>query len=228
MKMTKREELPRRELRYRKSIVEMLNWEDIYYDLNELSEQAGMIKYAWDDENVLNAIDGDEELLWELKLAYTGLSEECDRLREHLADFWDCESDNFNSVFAAVNTKLPDKFLVDVYDSGDYFRAEDYEGKEAESVNREKLKRLTKDKLLDLIGDSLSLLLRYLDIKDRINAIASAVEIVQDENGAILQAVKDIEEQYIVAERVKFDWRDKETERFEDLLKLIPDRIWVE
>ena len=228
MKMKKREELPRQALRYRKSIVETLNWEFIYYDLNELSEQAGMIEYAWDDENILDAIDGDEELLWELKLAYTGLSDECDRLKENFDDYWDYKADDFNSLFVAVNTKLPDKFLVDVYDDGDYFKAEDYESKEAERVNQERLKRLTKDKLLDLIGDSLSLLFRYLDIKDRINAISSAVEIIQDENGAILQAVKNIENQYILAERVKFDWRDKATERFDELLKLIPDRIWVE
>jgi hypothetical protein len=87
---------------------------------------------------------------------------------------------------------------------------------------------LTKDNLLDLEGDSLSILLRYLDIRDRISAIASAVEIVQDENGTILQAVKDVEEQYILADKAGFNCSDSTVQKFNRLLERIPDRIWTE
>ena len=46
-------------LRYKKAILQQLNIYDITTDLEELAEVAYNVLYAWDDDNLLEALDGD-------------------------------------------------------------------------------------------------------------------------------------------------------------------------
>lgn len=227
--MRKREELPRRRLR-EKSLIEMLNYAALWNELMEMAETAADIEYAWDEDNILNALDGDEEMVWEMKLAYAGLSDECDRIQSMRDYEYVFSNENFDLLMKAVSARFPDEYRMLQYDEDeeDYFPMSEYAAYAEREACIVKLKRMTKDELLNLVENSLAFVLHYLDIKDRITALNSVVEIIQDENGAILQAVKDIEQQYILADRVGFNRKDKATQKYDELLTHIPDKLWVE
>ena len=68
----------------------------------------------------------------------------------------------------------------------------------------------------------------YLDIREKVNALGSVIEIITDENKAILDAVKSIETLYEEAEKIDFRPYAKATEALDNTLRLLPDKIWVE
>ena len=104
----------------------------------------------------------------------------------------------------------------------------DYEEEIAEGEAIKQLKRLTKDELLRTAGKCFRVVLAYLDIREKINALGSVIEIITDENKAILDAVKSIEAQYEEAEKINFKPYAKATEALDNTLRLLPDKIWVE
>ena len=83
-------------------------------------------------------------------------------------------------------------------------------------------------RLLRTAGECFRVVLAYLDIREKINALGSVIEIITDENKAILDAVKSIETQYEEAEKIKFQPYTKATEALDNTLRLLPDKVWVE
>ena len=72
-------------LRYKKAILQQLNIYDITTDLEELAEVAYNVLYAWDDDNLLEALDGDEEQVEEFKILAAELSSDCERLLDAIS-----------------------------------------------------------------------------------------------------------------------------------------------
>ena len=111
----------------------------------------------------------------------------------------------------------------------DYFDfLHDYEEVVAEEEAIKQLKRLTKDELLRTAGECFRVVLAYLDIREKVNSLGAVIDIITDENKAILDAVKNIESLYEEAEKTHFRPYDKATEAFESTLRLLPDKLWIE
>ena len=227
--MNKRQEKARM-LRYKKSILQHLNLYDIKTDLDDLVEVADNVMYAWDDDNLLEALDGDEEQVEEFKILMAELAGDCERLSE--AIYYSGVDEHFDTFFVGLAMKdRPLQYRMLGYDTVELDYSEflnDYEEEIAEGEAIKQLKRLTKDELLRTAGKCFRVVLAYLDIREKINALGSVIEIITDENKAILDAVKSIEAQYEEAEKTHFRPYDKATEAFERTLKLLPDKLWIE
>ena len=227
--MNKRQDKARM-LKYKKSILQQLNLYDIQSDLADLVEVADNVMYAWDDDNLLEALDGDEEQVEEFKILMAELSSDCERLSE--AIYYSGVDDHFDAFFVSLAMKdRPPQYRMLGYDTVemDYFEfLNDYEEDIAEGEAIKQLKRLTKDELLRTAGECFRVVLAYLDIREKINALGSVIEIITDENKAILDAVKSIETQYEEAEKISFQPYAKATEALDKTLRLLPDKIWVE
>ena len=226
--MNKRQEKARM-LKYKKSILQQLNLYDIETDLEELAEVSYNVLYAWDDDNLLEALDGDEEQVEEFKILMAELSSDCERLLEAIRYG---VAEHFDAFFVSLAMKdRPPQYRMLGYDTVemDYFDfLYDYEEEIAEGEAIKQLKRLTKDELLRTAGECFRVVLAYLDIREKINALGSVIEIITDENKAILDAVKSIEALYEEAEKINFRPYAKATEALDNTLRLLPDKIWVE
>lgn len=227
--MNKRQEKARM-LKYKKSILQQLNIYDIKTGLDELVEVADNVLYAWDDDNILEALDGDEEQVEEFKILMAELSGDCERLSE--AIYYGGISEHFDAFFVSLAMKdRPPQYRMLGFDTVemDYFAfLNDYEEDIAEGEAIKQLKRLTKDELLRTAGECFRVVLAYLDIREKINALGSVIEIITDENKAILDAVKSIESLYEEAEKINFKPYTKATEALDNTLRLLPDKIWIE
>ena len=125
----------------------------------------------------------------------------------------------------------PPKYRMLGYDTVemDYFAfLNDYEEELAEKEAIKRLKRMTKDELLKTAGKCFRVVLAYLDIREKVNSLGAVIDIITDENKAILDAVKNIESLYEEAEKTHFRPYDKATEAFESTLRLLPDKLWIE
>lgn len=217
-------------LRYKKSILQQLNLYDIETDLEELAEISYNVLYAWDDDNLLEALDGDEEQVEEFKILMAELSGDCERLSE--AIYYGGISEHFDAFFVSLAMKdRPPQYRMLGFDTVemDYFAfLNDYEEDIAEGEAIKQLKRLTKDELLRTAGECFRVVLAYLDIREKINTLGSIIEIITDENKAILDAVKSIESLYEEAEKINFKPYAKATEALDNTLRLLPDKIWIE
>lgn len=227
--MNKRQEKAKM-LKYKKSILSQLNLYDIQTDLAELAEIADNVLYAWDDDNLLEALDGDEEQVEEFKILMAELSSDCERLSD--AIYYGTVNEHFDAFFVALTMNdRPPQYRMLGYDTVemDYFAfLNDYEEEIAENEAIKQLKRLTKDELLRTAGKCFRVVLAYLDIREKVNSLGMAIDIITDENKAILGAVKSIESLYEEAEKINFRPYEKATKDLDNTLRILPDKIWVE
>ena len=181
-------------LRYKKAILQQLNIYDITTDLEELAEVAYNVVYAWDEDNLLEALDGDEEQVEEFKILMAELSSDCERLLEAISYG---VNEHFDTFFVGLAMKgRPPQYRMLGYDTVemDYFDfLYDYDEVFAEEEAIKQLKRLTKDELLRTAGECFRVVLAYLDIREKVNSLGAVIDIITDENKAILDAVKSIE-----------------------------------
>lgn len=242
--MTKAEEKRRekaRQLRYRKPAVKDLTLDSIQEQLADIIEECAEVHWYCDSEDgwdtLLNALDGDDDDAWEFKLAFADLEGECERMRddmERVTD-WDAVlSDHFDLFFAGIRADAAGGGMMgwDDYES-DYFGLEPgWESNQAGKIAAEKLKRLTKDQLLDLMGQAFRVAVQFLALRSRYDDLKAAMDILREQNTALLQQVKAIEDLYDKAEAEgfsKYEYIRKDSEKALDrLLAQLPDRAWIE
>ncbi|MBQ1789007.1 MAG: hypothetical protein II008_02415 [Oscillospiraceae bacterium] len=230
-------------LRYRKPAVKDLNLASIQEQLTEIEEACADVHWYCDSEDgwdtLLNALDGDDEEAWEFKLAFSDLEGECERMREDMDrlnewDYDDLVGDHFDVFFAGICTASVGGGMwgFDEYEQ-DYFGLEP--GGESEAAEREaaeKLKRLTKDKLISLMGVAFRIAVQFLGLRSRYADLKAAMDIIREQNTALLKQVKAIEDLYDATEAEgfsKYDFRRSENEKALDrLLNALPDRAWIE
>ena len=77
-----------RQLRYQKPICKSLNLWSIREDLDDISESCDEVRYFtdYDDDTLLNALDGDEDDAQQFRLSFADLSAECEKMREDLEE----------------------------------------------------------------------------------------------------------------------------------------------
>lgn len=80
-----------RNLRYKRPVLASLGYEALFDELSELEEAC--VDIHWfidqDDDTLLNALDGDDEAVWEFKMAFADLEGKTDQLREAMRNNWE-------------------------------------------------------------------------------------------------------------------------------------------
>ena len=230
-------------LRYRKPAVKDLNLASIQEQLTEIEEACADVHWYCDSEDgwdtLLNALDGDDDEAWEFKMAFSDLEGECERMREDMDrlnewDYDDLVGDHFDVFFAGIGAASVGGGMwgFDEYE-GDYFGLEPgWESEAAEREAAEKLKRLTKDKLISLMGVAFRIAVQFLGLRSRYADLKAAMDILREQNTALLKQVKAIEDLYDATESEgfsKYDFHRSENEKALDrLLNALPDRAWIE
>ena len=227
-----------RALRYRRPMMRTLNWYQILETLGEISEAAADVR--WLDEDKIAEALGDEEEAFEFRTAFGDLCADCDRFRDDLDevrryDFISTDDDGeeeatlFDLFFPAVGTD-GDMYGFDAYEE-DYYPLDPIQYEFAGQEAKKRLKRLTKDQLLDAAGACLRIALQFVSIQYRYDCLSASLAILRGEHDGLLKTIKAIEEAYTAAEKAtdgfRYDW-GRELEALDKMINEIPERMWVE
>jgi len=87
--------------------------------------------------------------------------------------------------------------------------------------------RLTKKDMLATIGQSVGVLISFLDVRQRYDYLKAALDVVREENNSILKLLSNIQAAYVRAEAAGFLWHQEATVEFDRLVGELPDRVWV-
>ena len=218
-------------LRYKKPIAKGLTLDDIRDTLWEIIDACADVQYYIDEDNetLLNALDGDEDDAYEFKMMFSALSAECEQMQYDLNNEYIPEY--FDLFFAAVN-KGGEMLGFDTYES-DYYGLGRFESRLANEEAVKKMKRLTKDQLIEAAQICFRVYQSYIGLQYRYDCIEAALDILKDENTGYLQMVKKIEEAYTKAneETDGFRWSFRggsALKMLESLLDNMPQEAWIQ
>ena len=215
-------------LRYKKPIAKNLNLDAITQDLWNMQEVCEEIRWYTDSEDggdsLINALSGDEDEAYEFKMAFADLCAECERMLEDLQEEWVPEC--FDIFFVAVGAG--DLLGWDSYE-GDYFGISSYESNLAEKDSKGKLKRMTKDELIDASRQCFIVYQAYIGLRNRYDSLKASIDILRDQNTGVLQTVKEIEKLYDAAQEKQGNYAEysKEWEEFDRYADAMPQEAWI-
>ena len=215
-------------LRYKKPIAKNLNLDAITQDLWNMQEVCEEIRWYTDSEDggdsLINALSGDEDEAYEFKMAFADLCAESERMLEDLQEEWVPEC--FDIFFVAVGAG--DLLGWDSYE-GDYFGISSYESNLAEKDSKGKLKRMTKDELIDASRQCFIVYQAYIGLRNRYDSLKAAIDILRDQNTGVLQTVKEIEKLYDAAQKKQGNYAEysKEWEEFDRYADAMPQEAWI-
>ncbi len=220
-----------RNLRYKRPALASMGYDFIRPELWEIQDACTDIHYYidHDDDTLLNALDGDDEAVWEFKLAFADLEAKVERLIYAIGER--CDYDGFPRMFDDCTVALVgDQYDLVGYDSleEDYFSLCSYDEKLAQTEAGRRLMRLTKAEMRSTIGQCVKISWAFLDLRQQYDYLKATFDILRDENTSLLKQIKEIDSAYSAADAVEwYEWKD-EVKRFDRLLAALPDRAWVE
>ena len=219
-----------RSLRYKKPLMSNMSLWFIRESIDEMQEVISEVKwFAGDMESLVSAMDGDQDEACEFQMAFSDLDAELDRFREDLDDAWLPEC--FDELFAA--TLEPDMYGgmmgYDAYE-GDYYGLKPYEYGFAAKEAEKRIRRLTKQGLLEAVGACLKVYAQFVAIRYRYDCLEASLDILRAQNIGILKAIKAIEAQYEKAEEesshFKYDF-GKAVWELDRMVSEIPQQYWI-
>lgn len=238
-----------RRLRYQRPACMSLNWQTLRNDLSEMGDDIA--EAAWMDGDyalMSEAMDeSEDELTVEFQTAFGALEGELEQMREDMRmiedydrqqffgekadDEYDDPPKIFDMFFPAIG--LDDCMIGYDIEEHDYFGIETGMEAYVKGEARKRLKRLTKDELLDLAGACMNVARQYLSLKARYDGLNASIGILKGRHEETLRMVKGIEELYEKAaeetEDFRYDFMGRKTlDRLDAALAYLPDRFWVE
>lgn len=225
----KEEEIRRekaKNLRYKKPAVNGLTLFQIEEDLNEMQEACDEVVYfvESDMDSLIEALDGDCEEANQFRFNFSDLSAEVDQMSEDLRENWQPERfDDIMVACGAAETGGDDNFLMG-YDNyeGDYFGINPFHYEWAKSESVKRLKRLTKDELLENVAQTLKIVFAYIQLKSRYQDLKAAMDILRAVNREYLEAVKRLDELH-----ESIDKDSKANREFDSILEKLPQEAWL-
>lgn len=218
-------------LRYKKPIVKNLNLDSITQDLWDIQEECENVRWYTESEDgedsLINALDGDEDEVYEFKMAFADLCAECDKMREDLEEEWVPECFDIFFVTAGAGDMYGGLLGWDSFEQ-DYMGISSTDSF-AEDEAKKKLTQMTKDNLIAATRQCFKVYHAYIGLRNRYDSLKAAIDILRDQNTGYLQVVREIE---ILYEKVSEDeWsRDeyskaaREWKRYTDAL---PQEAWI-
>ena len=214
-------------LRYRKPLVKNINLDDIQYDICEISEKCDEVRYfvESDEETLINALDGDEDEVFEFKMMFAELSADCERMYEDLQQEYVPEC--FDIFFVAA-AKDKDMMGWDSYEQ-DYYGLSGFESSKAVEEAEKRLERLTKSQLIEASQQCFKIFYSYIGLRHRYDCLKAAMDILRDKNAGYLQMVKRIGELYKAAEKEEFKgYLSEACREYDRLLACMPQEAWIQ
>jgi hypothetical protein len=218
-----------RRLRYKRPALQMLSYEDITNELYEISSRCEEMQWTVnDDDALLDALGGNEEEAFEFKMAFSDLSATANQLNTELDDRWNgVSAEDFDDVMVGM---IGNKYNLIGFDNFemDYFRLLGYDRNLALSEAGKRVMRHTKSDMLSLIGQCLGITLAFQDLRYKYDYLQASFDILNEQDHALLNTIKEIETLYEEAEQHWGEWSPELSKRLDRLTQALPDRVWVE
>ena len=219
-------------LRYKKPIAKDLNLWQIQQDLDEMQEACYDIHWyvsSTDEETMIANMDGGEDEVYELKMAFSDLEAGILQFQEDLREQWIPEC--FDDLMPAMRQRDYGGYLgYDEYE-GDYFGIQPFEYDFAEQEAEKRVCRLTKKELLEACGQTLNVIIQYCSLKYRYDCLKTAFDVIKGENVKLLRLFRSIEEQYEKANEesdgFRYDW-GREVQALDSMLMEVPQEYWIQ
>lgn len=186
-----------RSLRYKRPALESLGFSHIQGELGTIDCECDDIRYfiESDEETLLAALDGDEEEEFEFKIAFADLGAKCEQLQNAISEFY-CgwhSSEKIDREFDdCIVSLIGNRYTLIGYDSAeeDYYSLVGYESELAYTEAGKRLMRHTKAEMLSKIGQSLGILIAYLDVRQQYDYLKATFDILRDKNTSVLKQIK--------------------------------------
>ncbi len=225
-----------RNLRWRKPMLTDLGYSSIRQGLEEISEACYDIEWLFDNDNedfIYEALEEAYEDYDEFKDAFMMIRLDADELQERFEEM--CHNqypyegdmeDYYNDFTVAL---IGNRYNLLGYDEfqQDYYHLVEYEKGVAVTEASKRVMRCTKADMLSRIGQCMGIALSYYDLRQRYDYLKNTFDMLRGENVSAIQVIRGIEKAYEEAEAVEFIcWKD-ETKAFNELLKQLPDKMWI-
>ena len=253
-----------RDTRWKVPSMQILGYYEMWSELQKMREALDDIHWFVEqgDETFLNAVEYDDEEENAFRIAFSELESHAESVNEMFNKYernarFIClmtqkEADDFDDADTAQYTtcrKFDDctvALLGERYNYGmmgyDAFQEDFYALDENDEVNatdaaKKRLMRLGKRDMLDLMGQSLSIVLAFNDFRVSYTLMVQTFQLIRGENLETLNAMREINRMYdevdkairYQKERDFYEQGDKLLiARFDGLLESLPERMWVE
>lgn len=221
-----------RALRYKRPALASMGYEHIQSELEEIVEACDDVAwFAGDIDTLIAALDGSDEEAHEFMLSCGDLSGKAGLLLEQLYEVGEWDPDGTARMYDDCTVALiGNRYDLVGFDTlqEDYFSLTAYDTELACTDAGKRFMRHTKAEMLSIIGQSVGILVAFLGVRQKYDYLQATLDVLRDESGSILQAVKAINAAYEKAEGVGFQDFRQEAQEFERLLWAVPERMWVE
>lgn len=219
-----------RALRYKRPALASMGYEWLDSELSEIEEACSDVAwYAQDDDALIAALDGNDEEAFEFRLMFSDLSAKCSSLKLRLYELgqWDEEgaAKTYDDCTVALIGNRYDTVGYDAWEE-DYYSLTGYDQELAHTEAGKHLMRHTKAEMISIIGQSVGILVAFLDLRHQYDYLKATMDVLRDGNQSILKAVKELEKLYDQAAEARFS--GKAGDQFDELLWTVPERMWVE
>lgn len=217
-----------RNLRYKKPAIAEMGYTAMMDKLFEIRDTCAEIRWLVDDdeETLLNALDENEEDEYEFKMAFSTLEAESEQLFETISDNYGIK-DYFDDCTVGLIGNRFNLVGFDDYEE-DYESLTSYESNLAFTKSGKKIMRMTKSEMLSIIGQCIGILISFQNVQMKYEYLKATFDILRDENNSILKTIKEIENAYKKAEEDGFYEFDDSTRKFNNLINMLPEKVWVE
>ena len=214
-----------RNLRYKRPALASTGYDNMINEIYEINDACGEVHWYFEDDgdNIIAAMEGDEDEAFEFKMAFADLEAKCDILMEEVRDNHSEIRDYYDDCTVGL---IGNRYKTVGYDGmeEDYCGLTQYEQELAYTEAGKRVCRLTKAEMLSTIGQCVGILLAYYDLRQTYDYLKATMDILRGENMSVLKVVKEIEEAY--ERQCENGWRDDK--EFKRLCNTLPERAWIE
>lgn len=214
-----------RNLRYKRGALASIGFETIMDELYGIEEACSEVHWFFEEEgdNIVAAMDGDEEEAYEFKMAFADLEAKCEQLRSIMDEEYGIDEYYDDCTLALIGNR----YNVVGFDSveEDYHSLCRYEADLATTEAGKRLMRLTKSEMLSRIGQCMGVALSFLDLRQSYDYLKATMDILRDKNMSALKVIKEIDTLYEKSQ----EYFDKSAnQEFQKLLNCLPEYIWLQ
>lgn len=219
-----------RQLRYKKPIVKNLNLDSIKEELFDIQGQCEDVHWYFDtdDDTLINALDGNEDEVYEFKTMFADLCEECEQMQYDLEAEWVPEllisflwRQGLGATMGDIWGMIHMSRIILVYHVPMHLRR----------MKQKILKQLTKDNLIAAARQCFKVYQAFIGLRHRYDCLKAAMDILRDQNTGYLQLVKKIEELYYKADEDTMGFRypyGKVVAELDRFLNNLPQEAWIQ